>query len=242
MLKYLKVILLDGPIIIFSYFSWMIRFAKHPEKYPRNVRYQKLRYLVLRVLKHFNVDIVLNDFDSFIKNSGKNRLIVCNHLSLLDPLIFIAISPKPVSFACKNGVKKMPIIPKVVDLLEGIYLDRSDLKQQLREMKKIEQAMVEKDGLDWCIFPEGTRNKTDERKPGQFHHGTFRCATKTKSNILIMSLFGTHQVLNSRDHSKKYIVKVQVLKELSPNDYSNLTTNDIAVLAQEEVEKGLTNI
>ena len=63
MLKYLKVILLDGPIIIFSYFSWMIRFAKHPEKYPRNVRYQKLRYLVLRVLKHFNVDIVLNDFD-----------------------------------------------------------------------------------------------------------------------------------------------------------------------------------
>ena len=97
----------------------MIKYSKHKEKYPIEVRYNKVRKIVLEVLKAFNVTIKKENFEEFNDFKSKNRLIVCNHLSLIDPLIIIAVSEKPVTFACKKEVLKLPLVPRIVNILDG---------------------------------------------------------------------------------------------------------------------------
>jgi 1-acyl-sn-glycerol-3-phosphate acyltransferase len=49
-------------------------------------------------------------------------------------------------------------------------------------------------GLHMCIYPEGTRNKTD--KPlKEFHNGAFRLAIETGKPILPAILFNTKKAL-----------------------------------------------
>ena len=49
-------------------------------------------------------------------------------------------------------------------------------------------------GLDVCIYPEGTRNKT-QLPLKEFHAGAFRLAVETFTPIIPALIFGTKKVL-----------------------------------------------
>ena len=57
MRKYFKAIFFLWYKVVYAYFAWMIKYSKHKEKYPIEVRYNKVRKIVLEVLKAFNVTI-----------------------------------------------------------------------------------------------------------------------------------------------------------------------------------------
>ena len=230
MWKYFKAIFFLWYKVVYAYFAWMIKYSKHKEKYPIEVRYNKVRKIVLEVLKAFNVTIKKENFEEFNDFKSKNRLIVCNHLSLIDPLIIIAVSEKPVTFVCKKEILKLPLVPRIVNILDGEYLDREDLKQQLLVMKNIENKLRDLPNLDWCIFPEGTRNKSPyEKEVSEFHHGTFRCSLKSNSDITLLSLFNTFKVLDKHNHENKYIIPINFITTLNFEDYKTKTTNALAI-------------
>lgn len=241
MWKYIRVIFGSGFKILWAYFAWMLRYSKNPKKYPIELRYKRIKRLVLSVLKNFKVDIHKFNQDSVITSKHENTLIVCNHESLLDPLIFIALSEKPVTFACKEELRKVPFVKRVVSILEGEYLNRSDLKQQLRTMQKIQEKLKNIPNLDWVIFPEGTRNKNPYEGALEFHHGTFRCATKSNSDILICSLFNSFQVLSLKTGSKKFDIYFHYLKRITPEEYKNSSTSEIAIDARNLVNFTIKN-
>ena len=57
-----------------------------------------------------------------------------------------------------------------------------------------------KKGYHLCLFPEGTRNKTD--KPlGTFFDGAFKVAIKAQKPIIPVLIFGTKHILHP---TKKY--------------------------------------
>ena len=229
MIKYLRVIFFDGWIILYSYFAWMIRYSNNPSKYPLEKRYKKIRFLVLRVLKHFHVEFNKINTDSYINTKKDDScLIVSNHLSDIDPLIFIALSEKPVTFAAKDSVKHYPLIGRVLRILEGAFLDRNDLKQQLKEMKRIENSLANNKNLDWVIFPEGTRNKKPYEDILPLHHGTFRPAFKSNKNIYIFTIFGTFRVLDIHSKYNKNPVEVKYISKFDTNDFKNETTASLA--------------
>ena len=57
-------------------------------------------------------------------------------------------------------------------------------------------------GLHMCIYPEGTRNKTDQPLKS-FHTGAFRLAVETGKSIIPGIIFNTRKVL---PNNKPYAV------------------------------------
>ena len=240
MIKYLKILFFCGPRIIFAYFSWILRYSMHPERYSIEKKFYKTQKLIRYVLKKFNVKYLIYNCDELLNYSyNKSRLIICNHLSDIDPLIFIALSKKPLTFAAKVEVKKMPFVGRVVTLLGGKFLNRDDLKQQLRVMKEIEQDMTCYPNLDWVIFPEGTRNKEPLKGPIQFHHGTFRPAFKTNSDIYVTALYGTFRILKIDNKFKFYPVELAYIFKFTKDDYQNSSTSLIANKSYELIKNKL---
>ena len=110
MRKYLRVIAKLLPALIWAYFSWILRYSRHPEKYDINLRFKKVQTLIRKVLRAFNVTVNEIDVDKYdlTLKEGKPHLIVANHISGFDPLIFIALAKRPITFVGKKEILKLP--------------------------------------------------------------------------------------------------------------------------------------
>ncbi len=244
MFKYFKVIIKLIFPITWIYFTCLLPYSIHPEKRSLEKRFFKIQKIIKKIFKAFNVNFHTEDLTNFYKcrNNEDNYLFVCNHLSLLDPLIFIALAPRPISFVAKIETKKIPLVARAIKILDGEFMDRDDLKQSLKVMLRVENKLKNTKNLDFMIFPEGTRNKEDIYKTLVFHHGTFRPAMKAKKSIVSFALTGNDKILSLKDKSKKYDVYIKLVKIYEPKNYENLKTMDIAIDCQNETNKKLAII
>jgi len=82
-------------------------------------------------------------------------LVVCNHVSYLDPVLIGTFSPRPVRFLSWDGFERMPVMRQVMRLMGTIPVDAARAKDAVA---KAEEAL--RRGEVVCIFPEGnvTRN------------------------------------------------------------------------------------
>ncbi len=241
MIKYLKAIFLVGWRIIVAYFAWMRKYAKHPEKYPIEVRFAKVQKLAQRVLKSFNVVYDIHGLDEYYasKKPGENRLIVCNHISDTDPIVMMALSKTPVTFVAKKESETFPFVGKVIKCLSGEFLDRNDLKQELKVMMNVQNKLQNYRNLDFIIYPEGTRNKKPDQDALEFHHGTFRPAMKAGISFTVCSIFGSQRVLNKKCKNKYNPIELNYIKTFTVDDYKDSTTPQMAVLAHDMVVKSV---
>jgi len=82
-------------------------------------------------------------------------LIVCNHISYLDPVLIGTFSPRPVRFMSWEGFERVPVMRRVMRLMGTIPVDDTKAKDAVA---KAAEAL--RRGEVVCIFPEGhvTRN------------------------------------------------------------------------------------
>lgn len=233
MFKYVRLILVCGPRIVWSYFAWMIKYARHPERYPLEKRYARIRSLVLFVFKHFHLDVHVEG-EANLLALGEPFVIYANHYSYFDPLLLIAISKRPLTFVSKKEANKFPFIGKVVKALEGIAIDRSDLRSQL---VMIDNAvhMIEK-GRNMAIFPEGTRNRNPELTLGEFKPGALKLSYRTGAPILPCAIYGTSRPLSSKSHLKVYPLWVRFFSPLSKDEFLQYNTTYLAPKMQSDIQ------
>ena len=231
---YAKPVLTVGYKIIADYFLWMRKFAKHPDKYPMSYRYQKVRKLLLALSKSFNVKYHVEGLENIPEETC---CFVSNHLSAYDPLSLICVMDKPCTFVSKIELADKPFVGKIIRGIDGLYIDRKDLKQSLRVMMKVEDDLKNKKDKNWIIYPEGTRNKDTQCNLKMFHHGTFRPAVKANCPIVPVATYGTFRVLKGKPNFKKYPVFIKFLKPIYPSDYANMSTLEIANYASALIEK-----
>ena len=143
---------------------------------------------------------------------------------------------KPCTFVAKKELEKAPFAGKVITGIDGLVLDRKDLKQSLRLMMKVEEDLKKKE-KNWIIFPEGTRNKDENHLIADFHHGTFRPAVKAGVPIVPVAIYGTFRVLKKKPLFKKYPVFLKVLDPIYPEEYKNLSTQEIADLVKDKIQQ-----
>ena len=236
MSHYGKAVLLCGGPIIASYFAWMRKYAKHPEKYDFNIRYNKVRKLLTRLSNSFNVEYHVEGKENIPEETC---CFISNHLSAYDPVSLICALDKPCTFVGKKELEDKPFAGKVMKTMESLFLDRNDLKQSLRIMMKVEDDLKNNKNKSWIIYPEGTRNKDPMNNLKDFHHGTFRPAVKANVPIVPVAVFGTFRVLKSKPNFKRYPVFIKFLKPLYPSDYANMTTQEIAKKVQMMVEQAV---
>lgn len=236
-MHYGKAVLTTGVPILWDYFAWMRKYAKHPEKYPIEKRFKKVQSLLQRLSRGFNVRYIVEGKENI---PSEVSCLISNHLSAYDPVALICVMDNPVTFVAKKELEKSPFIAKIITGIEGLFLDREDLKQSLRIMMKVEDDLKNKKDKNWIIFPEGTRNHDPMANLKEFHHGTFRPAVKANVPIVPVAIYGTFRVLKRKPRYKKYPVFIKFLKPIYPEEYKDLKTPEIAKICQERIEQAIS--
>lgn len=237
MFHYTKAILRVVPRIIVTYLFSLKKYAKHIDKYPRELRFGKMRELSRRIIRAFNGEIQVFGLENLPQDT--NFYMVSNHMSMIDPLPYMVTYEKPLTFVGKIELQKMPMVPNAFKAIEGEYIDREDLRQSLKMMLRVEEDLKQ-GNKSWMIFPEGTRIR-DQLLPVQpFHPGSFRPAMKAGVPIVPAAIYGTFRILKSKPQFKKYPVLISILKPLLPEFYDKMPSSDVAELTQKEIQREIT--
>lgn len=232
----IKTVLLALPRIIYCYFAWMIKYSNHPEKFSKEERYQKCQNLVNYLLKKLRVTVEVE---------GKENIpegVACyygNHMGASDPILYFSVFDKPIAFVGKSELRKFPFVWRIIAAIDGIFLDRKDLKQQLRTMMKVEKDLTDRT-TSYFIYPEGTRNHDPLSNLLPFHKGTFRSAMKAGVPIVPCVNYGAFRITSLKSKHRNYPTVVKVLKPILPEEYANMTTDDVANKVQSMIQKEIT--
>ena len=213
----------------------MLRFSKHPEKYPLEFRYKIARQELTTIFKQFHVDYFFKNFDKFTKNKEKS-LLISNHLSFLDPIMIIVQSEKPVTFVAKKEIFKMPFVKHVAKAIEVFPLDRENIMTQVTAIKSIVSYLRDPNKPSVIIYIEGQRNFNPETPCLDFHAGTLKIASRANCPIMVGATYGGFRVLNKNCWLKRYPVYFSIFDEINMDEFKKYTTNDLAEILRKKVD------
>ncbi len=124
---------------------------------------------------------------------GENYIVTCNHNSLMDVPLTTPFIPGANKTIAKAEMAKTPLFGLVYKR-GSILVDRNDKNSRQSSFKKMKDVLNM--GMHMCIYPEGTRNKTNLPLKG-FYDGAFKLAVDTEISILPALIFNTKTVLPS---------------------------------------------
>lgn len=164
-------------------------------------------------------------------------LYVCNHKSYFDIIITYSRCPRLTGYISKDTLGKIPLLNIWMKRLYCLFLDRKDIKQGLKTI--LTGIDYVKQGVSMCIFPEGTRN-TSENPLLPFKGGSFKIAEKTGCPIVPMAITGSADILEN--HFPKVKPTHVVLQYGKPIPTKNLSKDEqkhLASFVQKDVEEML---
>lgn len=122
---------------------------------------------------------------------GENYVVVCNHNSLMDVPISSPFIPGGNKTIAKIEMAKIPIFGLLYQT-GSVLIDRKSERSRSESYNKMKEVLAM--GLHMCIYPEGTRNKSDQPIKS-FHDGAFRLAIETGKAVIPAVIFNTRKVL-----------------------------------------------
>ena len=122
---------------------------------------------------------------------GENYIVVSNHNSYMDVPVTTPYIPGPNKTIAKIEIAKAPLFGPVYKR-GSILVDRKSDRSRKESYLKMKETLSQ--GLHMCIYPEGTRNTTNEPLKS-FHDGAFKLAIDTGKAIIPTLLFNTKKVL-----------------------------------------------
>lgn len=124
---------------------------------------------------------------------GQNYIVVCNHNSMMDVPISSPWIPGANKTIAKMEVAKVPVF-NIIYKRGAILVDRKSDRSRRESYLRMKQVLDM--GMHMCIYPEGTRNKT-EKPLKEFHDGAFKLAEDTGKPLMPALIFGTRRMLPS---------------------------------------------
>ena len=160
---------------------------------------------------------------------GQNYIVVCNHNSLMDVPVTTPFMPHPNKTIAKKEFAAVPIFGWIYSL-GAVLVDRKS--EQSRKQSYVKMRQVLTIGLDMVIYPEGTRNKTNEPlRP--FHDGAFRLAVESGKPIVPALIFNTKKIMppGKPFYLLPHVIEMHFLPPQSPDGLS------VPALKQEVFER-----
>lgn len=220
--------------LVHAYFSWILPYSKHPNREPINIKFKKLKYFINKLNKNLKVEMHVRGLE------GIPADIKCaylpNHMSAYDPMIISSVLPEATTYLSKVENKKIPVVGRIIAAMEGCFVDRGNFQKAVAAMMQIEKDLSEKN-KNWVIFPEGTRNRDPNAPLLEFHKGSFRSIMKANAPIVPVALYGTHNCLKSKYNLKKYPVYLTFLKPIMPEDYKEMTPDEVRLMTKNAVQE-----
>lgn len=211
----------------------LCRYAKHPEKYSEEEMYRHIQYILKRAVRGGNIDLQISGTENIPKEGG--FMLYANHQGMFDVLAVAATCDIPVGAVLKKELYDIPFLHQVAICTKSFPMDREDVRQSLTVIQSVIREV--KAGRNYLIFPEGTRSRNGNQM-GQFHSGSFRCATKSKCPIVPVALVDSFKVLDQKG-SKPVTVQIHYLKPICWEEYGNLKTTELAALVKERIAQAI---
>lgn len=147
----------------------------------------RITYYIFRPIVKIFVFIFYN-----VKCIGKENvpksgsfILAANHISLTDPVILVAVSPRTCHFMAKSELFRNPLFGALLRSMNAFPVQRG--KSDSRSLTYAE-TVIEK-GFVLGIFPEGKRQK--DRLPIKPKSGVAYIAKQTGVDILPVSIYHT---------------------------------------------------
>ncbi len=174
------------------FFSWLYLaaalFSKH-----RELRFQQLNSYFYRVFFKI-VKIPCPSHTIHIDKEVEeiqSAVIVCNHLSYLDPLLLIALFPRQKTIV-KSRFFEMPIFGMIISRA-GYLPDQGNgrfTRMMITQMENMGAYL--KSGGNLFVFPEGTRSR--DGKFGTLNKGALKIARLCQAPIYVLQLQNTDKL------------------------------------------------
>ncbi|WP_295645606.1 lysophospholipid acyltransferase family protein [uncultured Methylibium sp.] len=110
-------------------------------------------------------------------------LLVINHISWLDIVAIHALCPQ-ARFVSKADVKRWPVLNRLVDAADTLYLERERRRDAMRVVHHMGEALAAGDTV--AVFPEGTTGLGHELLP--FHANLLQAAIATGTPVQPVAL------------------------------------------------------
>jgi 1-acyl-sn-glycerol-3-phosphate acyltransferase len=121
----------------------------------------------------------------------KKAILVANHASYVDALLFLAILPPTIAIAAKEELASWPLIGKLMQKIGCVFIARAEFPKGTQEsMHAMEKALQYSSIL---IFPEGTFTYAQGLRP--FRLGAFKVACANNIPVIPIAVQGTRLCL-----------------------------------------------
>ncbi|WP_118976108.1 lysophospholipid acyltransferase family protein [Taibaiella koreensis] len=125
---------------------------------------------------------------------GENYVVVVNHSSLVDIPVSTPWIPGPNKTLAKVEMARIPLFG-VIYRAGSILVDRKAEASRKQSFTRMQETL--KQGIHLCLYPEGTRNKT-EAPLQPFYDGAFIAAIRAQKPIVPAVIFGTREILPNK--------------------------------------------
>ena len=173
-------------IIIFipSMLTWLL-----PEPKGQDI-FIKIAKLWMNVWLHMvGCPIKIKGRENFV--SGQTYIVTCNHNSMMDIPLSCPYIPGGNKTIAKSSFAKIPLFGFFY-MKGSVLVDRKNEVSRRQSFDKM-KAVLE-NGMHMSVYPEGTRNRTNEPLK-KFHDGAFKLAADTGHAIIPGIIFNTKKVL-----------------------------------------------
>ena len=176
-----------GTMLFFLPPIWATGFLPEPKRTDWVIKFCRMWMALFFPLS--GVRLTIKGRDHFKK--GENYVVVCNHNSLMDVPLTSPGIPGANKTIAKIEMSKIPLFG-IIYKRGSVLLDRKNdesRKASYNEMKNVLAL-----GMHMCIYPEGTRNKTNDPLKS-FHDGAFKLSFETGKKIIPCVIRGTRNML-----------------------------------------------
>ena len=159
---------------------------------------------------------------------GQQYVVVINHNSFADIPVSSPWIPGPNKTLGKVEMTKIPLF-SVIYKSGAVLVDRKNADSRRESFVKMQETLDM--GIHLCLYPEGTRNKTNE--PLQpFFDGAFITAIKAQTPVIPGIIFNTAKILpnNKKFWARPMPVRIDFL---TPIPTEGLTLDDVPALKEQ---------
>jgi 1-acyl-sn-glycerol-3-phosphate acyltransferase len=162
--------------------------------------------LVPEFLMRFLCWLLIHTFYRLEKRGLENipeegaAVLVCNHVSFVDPLVILAASPRPIRFVMDHNIFRAPVVSFIFRTGKAIPIASAKEDEALLNAAYDAVAQALKDGELVAIFPEGRITDTGDLYP--FKGGIQRIIERTPVPVVPLALKGLWGSFFSRRSGK----------------------------------------
>jgi 1-acyl-sn-glycerol-3-phosphate acyltransferase len=162
-------------------------------------------------------------------------VVVSNHASYLDGIVFTAALPAQFAFVIKREMNSVPLAGLLLRRLGSHFVERFNRHRGATDARRVLRDAI--NGSSLAFFPEGTFT----REPGilKFHTGAFTTALRAGCPVVPATVRGTRVALPPTGGlPRRGRIEVRILPPLSPQEGSS---EDVALELRDRARQMILN-